>query len=245
MKDMNPFKPIELDPIEIICPKHGAYMAKRTKLSIISNLPLTSGCPQCIESREVIERKHEKLDEARSYGIPERFVEATTESFTIGTPILEDAKSKALQWADSNLRGRNMIILGGSGTGKTHLGCMVLKRIKSQNCIYTNIINILDKVKSSYAKNRSYLEERTESIMGRYSRIDFLVIDNIERFNNTVDNRKLLFSLINNRYENRKSTIIIAGLNSSQLLKLVGYGLETRMKANAEIIDLDPQAKLF
>jgi len=245
MKNMNPFKPIKLDPIEKICSKHGPYMAQRTKISVLSNQPLVEGCPKCIESREAIERKHDKLDEARSYGIPDRFIEATPDSFTIRTPILETAKAKALVWADSNLRGRNMIILGNSGSGKTHLACMILKRIASQNCIYTNIINILDKVKSSYAKNRSYLEERTESIMGRYSRIEFLVIDNLERFNNTVDNRKLLFSLINNRYENRKSTIVVAGLNSNQLLKLVGYGLETRMKANAEIIDLDPQAKLF
>ena len=245
MKNMNPFKPIELDPIEKICSKHGPYMAQRIKISAHSKEPLVEGCPKCIANREAIENKHDKLDEARSYGIPNRFVEATPDSFTIGTQILEDAKSKALRWADSNLHGRNMIILGQSGSGKTHLACMILKRITSENCMYTNIINILDKVKSSYAKNRSYLEERTESIMGRYSRIDYLVIDNIERFNNTADNRKLLFSLINNRYENRKSTIVVAGLNSNQLLKLVGYGVETRMKANAEIIDLDPQVKLF
>ena len=242
----NPFEPIILEPVEKNCPKHGSYMAERMKIGVVGNSIIYSMCPKCELSREAIEKFHEKKDFAKLMHIPERFLDVNFDSFIHNdNEILVNAKTTALEFVRSTRVGRNLLILGPSDIGKTHLAAMILNMLQEQSARYTNIINILDAIKNSYSTKRSYLEERTEYIQGRYATMKFLVIDNIERFQPTADNKKLLFSLIDSRYNNNVSTIVCGSTTELQLRKLIGQGLYNRLTTGGRMIDMFPQQKLF
>jgi DNA replication protein DnaC len=237
---MNPFTLIDVSSEKRICPIHGEYEAKKVKLSSLSKTFLILGCPLCEEERD---KKLEQIDQKkvyRSYGIPEKYLDTTLDNFdTEQSANLERAKHICNRYAVSETRGRNLLLIGPSGSGKTHLATAVLKMLPGENKTYTNITLIMNEIKSTYSKSRGYLEERRESIMNRYSWVEYLVIDNIEEFKSTQDNKNILFELINNRYQNNRCTIVGACLDQKSLREAVGENLLRRIKEKGAIIELE------
>jgi DNA replication protein DnaC len=236
---MNPYKVEELGKVTKHCPKHGDYEATEFKLSIYSKYPMYTICPKCEEERIALEKKIEMESIYKSFNIPERFMNEDFSTFeTEGYPMLEEAKAIAQRYAGSIVTGRNLIIIGGPHTGKSHLAIAAFKEIKSNSKKYTNIVEILDRVKSTYSRTRSYTEERKDTIINQYASYDFLIIDNLEQFSSTKENMKILFEIINSRYDRSKNTIVCGELTRNGLRNLISNGLFLKLNNRGKIITL-------
>ena len=243
---VDPFKITQLDPVKRICPMHGEYEAKRMILPLTGSRPIESGCPVC-ETTEIEAEKIEERDGLnRSIGIPPVCLDNTLDSFiTNGSAHLEEAKKIAQRFIDSSNMKRNVIFLGPTGVGKTHLAVSILKElpIDKRRC-YTNIITILDEIKESYSKNRSFKDAQTNTIRNRFSDIDYLVIDNFEEFSPTKDNTKTLFTLLNTRHNYMRPTILCSTDNDSKIRTLLGYKLYSKLNEVGKTYTMDPSMLL-
>ena len=97
----------------------------------------------------------------------------------------------------------NIIFIGSPGVGKTHLsiGLGIEACRQSVRTLFSNCHELILRLKAAQEK------QHLERVMRRYERYDLLIIDELGYLPITVDEAKLLFQLINGRYE-RKSTII-------------------------------------
>ncbi|WAA12875.1 IS21-like element helper ATPase IstB [Fervidibacillus halotolerans] len=105
-------------------------------------------------------------------------------------------------------RNENIVFLGPSGVGKTHLATSIgiaaaKKRISTYFIKCNNLIMNLKKAK---------LENRLEARLKHYAKYRLLIIDEIGYLPIDADDAKLFFQLIDMRYE-KKSTIFTTNVN--------------------------------
>lgn len=105
-------------------------------------------------------------------------------------------------------RGASGFASGGVGTGKTHLSCILTENLGKMgfSAKYTTAWGMVQDIRTAY-------RDKTVSVaamVSRYVAYDFLVIDEIGVQNGSNDERVLLFQVINGRYDNIKSTMIIS-----------------------------------
>ena len=66
-------------------------------------------------------------------GVPRRFLDRTFENYLAATPgqrqALEVCRAYADGFEETRRRGGGLMLLGGPGTGKTHLACAILARV--------------------------------------------------------------------------------------------------------------------
>ena len=97
----------------------------------------------------------------------------------------------------------NIIFIGSPGVGKTHLsiGLGVEACRQGVRTLFINCHELILRLKAAQEK------QHLERVMRRYERYDLLIIDELGYLPISANEAKLLFQLINGRYE-RKSTII-------------------------------------
>lgn len=109
----------------------------------------------------------------------------------------------------------NIIFLGNSGVGKTHLSISIgveaaRKRISTYFIKCHDLIENLKKAK---------LENRLENRLKNYASYKLLIIDELGYLPLNSGDEKLLFQLVDRRYE-KKSTIITTNLNFNEWTEL-------------------------
>ena len=97
----------------------------------------------------------------------------------------------------------NIIFIGSPGVGKTHLsiGLGIEACRQDVRTLFINCHELILRLKAAQEK------QHLERVMRRYERYDLLIIDELGYLPISAEEAKLLFQLINGRYE-RKSTII-------------------------------------
>ena len=110
----------------------------------------------------------------------------------------------------------NLLLIGTTGTGKTHLSTAIAKAVISQgfDVLYDSTQNILndferDKFRSGY--------NQTESASDKYIECDLLIIDDLGAEFSTQFSVSALYNLINTRQNKGLSTIISTNLSAGEL----------------------------
>lgn len=108
-------------------------------------------------------------------------------------------------------KNENIIILGNSGVGKTHLATSIgieaaRKRISTY---FIKCNDLIDNLK------RAKLENRLDNRIKHYTKYKLLIIDELGYLPLNHGDERMLFQLIDKRYET-KSTIITSNLNFSE-----------------------------
>lgn len=149
----------------------------------------------------------------------------------INQGIIEDLGS--LRFTQEN---QNVLFIGTSGVGKTHLataigieGCK--QGISTQFIRCSDLINKLQ---------TAQVQGRSEEVLRRYARFQILIIDEIGYLPIESVGAKLFFQLIERRYE-RKSTIITTNIPLSKW----GNTFSDKMLANAILDRLVHHAKVI
>lgn len=119
----------------------------------------------------------------------------------------------------------NIIFIGSPDVGKTHLsiGLVIEACRQGVRTLFINCHELILRLKAAQEK------QHLERVMRRYERYDLLIIDELGYLPISENEAKLLFQLINGRYE-RKSTIITTNV------PLSSWGTVLNSTATAEAI---------
>jgi len=168
--------------------------------------------------------------------IPPRFMTKTLSSYEPSNP--QQARIKAIVEAyttnfaqDAGVNGVSLILCGGPGTGKTHLGCGVANELLRQGftALYTTATGLVRDIRATWAKD----SERTEiEVLKAFIAPDLLIIDEIGVQAGSADEKIRLFDVINSRYEQVKPTLIISNLDVRGVCEYLGERAIDRLREN-------------
>lgn len=154
-------------------------------------------------------------------GIKKRFQQRTFANFIRDTPERRRCYDTAKTYADSfpqrAERGEGLYIEGTYGTGKTHLtaaialqliGCGVPVVCKTSGDLLADIKEAFDS------------GDATEyEILKAYKTVDLLIVDDLGKEQCTEWSVSTLYSILNDRYEDMKPTIITTNYNADELVR--------------------------
>lgn len=153
-------------------------------------------------------------------GIKKRFERRTFDTFKI-TSENKKAFEKSKEYAE-NFRtyfenGQGIYFEGTYGTGKTHLASAIALELifKGVPVIFRTSIDLLTDIKQAYDD----CADTTESeIIDDFKEINLLIIDDLGKEQCTEWSMPILYSIINDRYETMKPTIITTNYNEKMLI---------------------------
>ena len=155
-------------------------------------------------------------------GIKKRFQQRTFETFRRDTPKQEAAYKIAKAYADNFQQhladGTGLYIEGSNGTGKTHLAAAISMQLITQRgvaVICKTAGDLLLDIRNAYDESGA-TEKQVQDI---YKKVDLLVIDDLGKEQCTDWSISVLYSIINDRYEDMKPTIITTNYNSDDLAR--------------------------
>ena len=123
-----------------------------------------------------------------------------------GTPVNETL-IRDMANGDFLQHQRNAVLIGGTGTGKTHLA-VAIARACVRNGARGRFFNVVDLVNKLDAEARADRQGRTADLL---SRLDFLILDELGYLPFAQTGGQLLFHLISRLYE-RTSIIVTTNL---------------------------------
>lgn len=185
-------------------------------------------CPKCGKRRETEtivwpeEREVKTLCSVCRIGIPSRYAHVKEPEF------LTDKKLS--------------IFWGGFGTGKTHeawsqIKSLMLKRDIRAYCFYTEI-GLINHLKAGFDSNN--FDWRLKSI----EKVDFLVIDEVGKSNDSDFNKSQLFEILNTRYNNEKRTILISNAQSkAELAEIIPHAILDRFRE--QIVEFSGKSRRY
>ena len=212
-----------------VCPKHGTEYAVSYG-DDTDTWEIKLGCPNCAMDA-IFEAA---LGQA---AIPKRFIAKSFKTFECGdNKSLLTAKTISEDFVESleeNLaKGRCLIYVGNVGVGKTHLACSVANQAvrSGYSTFFASVSKLIRLVRSSWGTREE------QAVIDNLIALDLLIIDEIGVQAGTENERNILFDVINGRYENMKSTIVITNLDRAQLKDYLGDRIIDRLRENGGTI---------
>ncbi|SFI76002.1 ATP-binding protein [Nitrosomonas sp. Nm34] len=221
------------------CETHGSYISTNIFGTVWTH------CPTCESERlakEKLEREefkrkqlfeefHRKVGDS---GIPERFRSRRFSNFVASTDqqkyVLEFCKEYAESFDQVLETGRSAIFVGAPGTGKTHLACAIGMHVMGayhRTALFSTVMRAVRRVKSSWSRNS--LETETQAIEAMVFP-DLLILDEVGVQFGSDSEKMILFDVINERYENRRPTLLMSNLSQDEVVAYVGERIIDRMR---------------
>ena len=140
----------------------------------------------------------------------------------------------------SELKIKNMLLIGSVGVGKTYLSKIIAKEVfqKNYSVLFSSafsLFNSFSDIMFKAQEKAKFLEYLTE--------IDLLVIDDLGAQNANKMLLQDLLALINERVENKKSTIITTNLNPIDIKNNFGERLFSRLNDKREFFVVNLRGK--
>lgn len=174
------------------------------------------------------EERSRQLKRYESSGISKRFLECSFENFKDVNQKQKNNKVYCMKYVQAVLSksSMNLVLSGFVGNGKTHLAVAIMKELIAHGLTvrYTTLFDALRGLKdfksSDYSKARDLLRSP-----------NLLVIDEINSslVNLSETDKNLIFEIFNNRYKDKKPTLIITNLDAGNLEDALGYQVLSRL----------------
>ena len=199
------FSPDNIEYERCICKKAQEYWKEKDK-----------------QEYEIAKRKHfreviNKINKQNYIGM--KFQNLNFENFNINSEN-ELAIAIAKDYVNKNITSANangLIIMGESGVGKTHLAASIANKLIENDKIVLmgRLTTLLDMIKETFKDNTKSENELIEL----YSNVDMIIIDDLgtERISNWALEK--LYTIIENRNENRLPIIITTRFNKQGLIE--------------------------
>ncbi|NCB45344.1 MAG: ATP-binding protein [Clostridia bacterium] len=176
------------------------------------------------------EEKREKIYEEISRfkrDLPLRFENATFGSFQCSSE-----KQKAV--VEFLMQGRSAVIFGSNGTGKTHLAYAACRYqiALGKTAEYIMAFDFFNKIRKSFGTGD------TERVLRYYISFDYLVIDEIDKTQGTPTEFMYLYALINSRYNEMRSTVLITNASPGEFGAIIGQSALDRVASEGKVIEL-------
>ena len=236
---------LEIRQVKTMCPSHGEYLANQVWLS--GQIKEVSECPECFklkEARRAIDEEKARKEEAernRKQRIVETRMPLEYQTKDFSTFIQETDSQKAAfklarrfvkGWEKAKAGGYGLLFLGSCGTGKTHLACAIMIELLKEYAFsyprYYKASEIFSAVRSTYQAGASTNEEETLKF---FSSIQLLVIDEVGVQKGSEAEKRILFSILDNRVTSNKPSILLSNLGPKALEELLGDRLYDRIRS--------------
>lgn len=154
-------------------------------------------------------------------GLKKRFLNRTFENFIVKTSNQNKAYIAAKKYADKFQdyyeNGIGLYIEGTNGTGKTHLAASIALQLIQSGVpvVCKTSIEILDDIKKAFDDNKTNEFE----VLNVYKSVDLLIIDDLGKEQCTDWSMSTIYSIMNDRYEDMKPTIITTNYNEDALIR--------------------------
>ena len=166
-------------------------------------------------------------------GVPRRFLDCTFESYLTTMPgqrqALEVCRGYAERFAQMRRRGSGLLLLGGPGTGKTHLAGAILAQVirAGHTGLFLSVSAALRIIRDAYSPRGQRTETEALALL---TAVDLLVLDEVGiGIGNAATRRAMLFDVLNERYGETRPTILIGNLTSAELEAYLGERIMERM----------------
>lgn len=145
--------------------------------------------------------------------------------------LFEDLKDYAFGFTKESA---NILFLGGTGLGKTHLSTAIARAIieKGYYVIYETATNIFSDFENDRFRDRYSGED---PISKKYMECDLLIIDDLGTEVVTNFTVSCLYNLINTRLNKKLPIILSTNLNSTEIRKLYNDRITSRLFGDFEI----------
>lgn len=179
------------------------------------------------ETEDLANLTHVSLDEMRhsrwAVSMPSRFVWAKLDDFQ-GTTA-----DKLQEWSDDP-RGRNLLLIGSVGSGKSHAAVAACRGsfFRGLDVIFAPVVEMLDDLRPGGPPG--YLTE----LMG----LDRLILDDLGLERPTDWTAERLYALVNRRWLEERPTIATTNLSPEKLEEAVGERMFSRLAGNAVTIGI-------
>jgi DNA replication protein DnaC len=169
---------------------------------------------QAERERMLAEMERDRMiREWRNRGITPQFYDASWENWKAETPEQKKVLEKVRQaWK------KNLFLIGGNGTGKTHLA-MCLAKDGATYCLTPELFRTV-------RENQNIEQE----MIDEYGTCELLVLDEAGRQKGTDFERNLLFEIIDQRWNNRLPTTIIGNIDKKEFADLYGLAVLDRLR---------------
>lgn len=225
--------------VEDICEEHGVYWANEV-LNQDGSVWLRTGCSRCAErkkqmTQQVIKNSPEnEIETLRKIGVAEQDLPATFSSFRPHTTQLEQMMQAAYELV--NFPSPTIVMMiGRSGIGKTHLAVSCLKNQIRKNVEvgYIKQTALIRQLKAAQCfKAKKDLIELHEV----YSRLPFLVIDEVGRGTRGDYETIEFFDILADRLDNNVKTLLISNMSTTVFKEYFEDNLLSRIAKNGVVI---------
>lgn len=234
----NQFSDIGKQKRQANCEKHGDFESRHLIGSVWTH------CPICAEEAAEERRKFEEEKQAQEEkaalesrigrsGVPERFKNKKLSEYFAVTDGQKHAYEFAKLFADEfdtvSKTGRSAIFCGKPGTGKTHLAIGIGLQImeKRYSVQFTTVQRAIRRIKDAWRKDS---EESETDVIDLFARPSLLIVDEIGVQFGTDFEKNAIFDILNERYENRKPTILLSNLTPQEVKAFLGERVYDRLR---------------
>ncbi|MBV8656299.1 MAG: ATP-binding protein [Burkholderiales bacterium] len=148
--------------------------------------------------------------------IPERHAGCNFDNFV----VLHDGQKRALaiarqyaeQFASHRKSGASLLFLGNQGTGKNHLSAAIGKAILTQgfSVLHATAFEVTGKIKATWSKRDGESQRTQPEVINDFASVDLLILDEVGRGVSPRVDAPLLFSVIDQRYQQCRPTLVIS-----------------------------------
>lgn len=236
---------LEIRQVKCNCILHGEYLANQVLLG--GKLKEISECPECfklkqaqkaIEEEKAMQEKAQKsrMERIKETRMPLEYQTKDFSTFFQDTESQREAFNMAERfvngWKKAKAGGYGLLFLGGCGTGKTHLACAIMLELMERYLFvyprYYKVSEIFSAVRSTY---QTGVITNEEEMLKFFSSIQLLVIDEVGIQKGSEAEKRILFSILDNRVTSNKPTILMSNLGPKALAELLGDRLYDRIRS--------------
>lgn len=175
-----------------------------------------------------------KQERYEKSGAPRRYWRESLDTYKLTNDEQRKAAAAVAELINKVNAGKKhiLVLLGGVGTGKTHLCCAAIREIGGQ---YMTAAEMVEEIRHAKAFDAEATEKQ---IIERYANNKLSVMDEVGRGINATDEKYMIYSYVNAIYNMNGSAIITSNFSKSDFIQYVGAAVTDRLVEYGSIIEI-------
>jgi len=177
----------------------------------------------------------EAIDRGECGAIPKRMARCSFDTFTADMTIRGEAEYYIEQKKQNLEEGRNLVIQGPVGVGKTHLAVAITWRLLVERprhkADFWSIVDFVQMAKAVFDGDRGAKEYAEQA-----PTIDWLIIDDLGQERPTEWTRELIYTIVSRRYNAQRPTIVTTNLTPAEIADRYGDPVASRLFGDGALV---------